>query len=781
MRIRNVLTLLAAVVLLPVSAAFAELPRCVEGEAIVMLRQTAAQSNAASAKSASPNAAEALAGELGAEVVQNFRPITVSAPGGGKPGVSSAKTAKDGETYALARVRSTANESTDAFIERLRANPNVVSVMPNYIVRVSAASERCPNDERYGEQWGLARINMPSVWTHGTGSESNDVVVAVIDTGIIYDHPDLADNMYTFNDAALLERIAANMSADEEFSPEAFFGSHGAWFHTYVEDDEDEGGENLYQFIAVPVGPGDTDGAAAEDIYSEDTDEMRAVGDVSGHGTHVAGIIGAVGNNGTGVSGVNWKVKLLAVNVFSVYEDEGSLSDGSLISDQMRAVDFIIAAKEAGVNIRVANMSLGSWNDPLSDIMSPYEAALKKLSDAGILLCIAAGNEGVDLDAPGYSGIEREDYTGMINTPAMFRFDNSITVGASDSDGSMSYFSNYSPSGRYVDIFAPGSNILSTCRYSPLFAGAQGPNDSSGYRLDSGTSMATPFVSGVAALLCSIFPDRSAGEIKQMILDGADGSVLKDGYSAYGLLDAYGAWKSGMMIETDVKPTVPGEKVQEGAVELAAEFVAGRDELPQAFAGVEIVEEDGGFYLASDTVERAVESLGGERNVFGVSLFPVFSAESEELAGGLGAVAFSVPGDVFGGGNGISDIAVCKVKPDGSALGYTRCAGGEAADGSYDIFEADGSAFSGTFSAEKEYLLVLYIKDGGEYDLDGDAGKITDPAAIVRYERESAGDTTRHGGGGGCSSGAGAAALLLAPLAWGCARTLSKRARRTGE
>ena len=120
----------------------------------------------------------------------------------------------------------------------------------------------------------------------------------------------------------------------------------------------------------------------------------------------------------------------------------------------------------------------------------------------------------------------------------MFRYENTIAVGASDENDELSSAanSNYSFSGKWVDIFAPGGDILSTCRKTWILNEKSIPAEyiwqdtynSLGYTSISGTSMASPHVAGVAALLCSAFPDRSATEIKQAILDSANGSVLRE-------------------------------------------------------------------------------------------------------------------------------------------------------------------------------------------------------------------------------------------------------------
>lgn len=586
---RFIFSVLAA--LIAASPTFAAVPRYVEGEAIVMLRSAAplAAANSLSADGVPAIAKNSAAPDLGAVVVQSFRPVKASPQdgaeaedAGGAPRMRAANglSSNDEETYPVAHLRSASGESTEDFIERLRDNPNVVSAMPNYIMTLSDNSSdeagdeveeveiAEPNDPRYEEQWGLKKIGMPEVWAKTAGAASEEVVVAVIDTGIMYDHEDLKDNMFTFDDENVLKSIAQSV---DDINATDFMGSHGVWFHTDcsgLEEDSTLQEMGNAAFLPIPIGgpDGSTADANLDDILNN-TEDARYVGDVEGHGTHVAGTIGAVTGNSKGVAGVAQNVKLMAVGVFSVFENGGeeddededeaieggestseegytgeptvSYSSGSLTSDQLRAIDFIIAAKNAGVNIRVANMSLGGWSDPNGGDISPYSEKIKQLSDAGIIVCIAAGNEGQDLDNP------TGDEAGLLCTPTMFRYKNTIAVGASDENDEWSSAadSNYSSSGKWVDIFAPGENILSTCRFSPITDEEDNSWNKYGYTGLDGTSMASPHVAGVAALLCSAFPDRSATEIKQAILDSANSSVLREGYSQYGRLDAYAAWK----------------------------------------------------------------------------------------------------------------------------------------------------------------------------------------------------------------------------------------------
>ena len=205
-------------------------------------------------------------------------------------------------------------------------------MQPNYINELNSV----PNDPYYSLQWGMGNINMPQVWDYTTGS--NTVYVAVLDTGIDYNHPDLN----------------ANMGKDS-------YNNYGRYFYN--------GGLTSNN----PM-------------------------DIHGHGTHVAGIIGAVGNNGIGVVGVCWTVKMLAVNVFT--PGAGSFGGpGAYDSDVINGINYVASEKTKGLNIRVANMSFGGWKDPLPD-SSPFGAAIELLSNKGIICVMAAGNDNQNLNNP---------------------------------------------------------------------------------------------------------------------------------------------------------------------------------------------------------------------------------------------------------------------------------------------------------------------------------------------------------------------------------------------
>ncbi len=269
------------------------------------------------------------------------------------------------------------NVSLDEAIAKYRQDPDVLYAEPNYIVRAT----NLPDDTRFGDLWGLyntgqsggtpgAHIDAPSAWNVTTGSSS--VVVAVLDTGIAYDHPDLSANVF---------RNVLDCNADG------------------VDDD----------------GNGRVDDCFGIDTVNGDSDPR----DDNRHGSHVAGTIGAVGDNAAGVAGVNWSVSVMACKFLDA---AGFGSTAGAIA----CLEYVRAMKERGVNIVATNNSWGGggFSQALFD-------AIQRHQQAGILFIAAAGNGnvfglGVDNDqVPFYPCVY--GLSNIICVAATTRFDDRAT------------------------------------------------------------------------------------------------------------------------------------------------------------------------------------------------------------------------------------------------------------------------------------------------------------------------------------------------------------------
>ena len=213
------------------------------------------------------------------------------------------------------------------------------------------------------------------------------------------------------------------------------------------------------------------------------------------HGSVIAGIIGAVGNNGKGGSGVNWHVKILPLKIL----DERGEGDTDLA---VKAIDYAIEKKASIINL--------SFVGPTPSL--DFIQAVRRAYRAGILVVAAAGN------AP--EGMTGTDLNNSPQYPVCFddplKEENwVIGVAALSEDGTLAPFSNFGS--KCIDISAPGSRIPSTVLYDP----ASGNNDMYGGGW-SGTSIAAPFVSGVAALVKSIQPKWGPDEIRKALLETVD-------------------------------------------------------------------------------------------------------------------------------------------------------------------------------------------------------------------------------------------------------------------
>ncbi len=239
-------------------------------------------------------------------------------------------------------------------------------------------------------------------------------------------------------------------------------------------------------------GNGKVDDYYGWDFVNHDNDPSD---DSIGHGTHVAGIIAADGNNGVGIAGLAWSASIMSLKMLSA-------DSGGLVSDEIAAIDYAI---ENGAQIINASFGGPSFSQ------SEYNA-IKRAQDAGLLFVAAAGNGGLDNDStPVY--------------PASHDLDNIISVAATDRSDNLLSLSNYGQ--HSVDVAAPGLSIYST-------------SVGNTYRYGTGTSMAAPHVSGLAALIWSENFDLTCSQVKDYILNGVDvKETLVGVISTGGRINAY--------------------------------------------------------------------------------------------------------------------------------------------------------------------------------------------------------------------------------------------------
>jgi subtilisin family serine protease len=310
----------------------------------------------------------------------------------------------------LEHVTLPAGASVEDAIVQYMSDPNVAYAEPNYIRK---ASQLIPNDNYFNQQWALqntglfngtpgADIKAPEAWIITTGL--GNITVAVLDTGIDYDHPDLVGNIWINTG-----EICPN-GIDDDLN--GYIDDCYAWDFT-----------TCRHFEPIPTVPLVCDPINQKVPGNDPWDD-------NGHGTHVAGIIGAVGNNGIGITGVIWRVKLMAVK-FLNEEGQGD------IADEISAIGYAV---NNGAHIINASYSGAVFSQAESDAIAIANAN-------GVLFVAAAGNSEANNDiTPEY--------------PASYKLNNIVSVAATDQNDRRAPFSNYGISS--VHVAAPGVYILST-------------------------------------------------------------------------------------------------------------------------------------------------------------------------------------------------------------------------------------------------------------------------------------------------------------------------------
>lgn len=355
--------------------------------------------------------------------------------------------------------------------------------------------------DKSGDRQGVELVSVPGPAIEAIARIKGLPEVEYVEPNYIYEHCATSNDPY-FTNGSLWGMYGASTSPANQYGS----GAATAWAagktgsSTVYIGIIDEGYMYMHEDLAANAGtnPGEVAGNGVDDdgngliddVYGWDFDGNNNTvfdGTTDDHGTHVAGTIGGVGGNGKGVAGVCWDVKLLDAKFLG--------RRGGTTANAVKAVDYFTDLKTRhGLNLVATNNSWGGggFSQTLQD-------AIERANAAGILFIAAAGNESADATA---------------RFPVAYPNDNIIGVASITSTGALSSFSNFSTSA--VDLGAPGSAI-----YSSVPASSKG-SVVSGYASYSGTSMATPHVTGAAALYASTHPGASAAQIKAAIL----GSVV---------------------------------------------------------------------------------------------------------------------------------------------------------------------------------------------------------------------------------------------------------------
>lgn len=411
--------------------------------------------------------------------------------------VSSRKVSSRSEDKAmreLKKINPVSHEKvmTARRIKDLRQTPGIKFAEPNYL----RYPMQLPNDQYYPLQWHYPAMNLPQAWDISTGTPSSgSVIVAVIDTGIVLNHPELDDKLV-----------------------------------------------DGYDFIANDENSGDAEPGI--DNNADDPGDGGSIGSSSWHGTHVAGTVAAESNNNIGVAGVSWGAKIMPLRALG--------RQGGTAYDIMQSLRFAAGLINDSNTLPaqtadIINLSVGGTGSTV------IEAALyQQVYDLGIIVVAAAGNEN----------------TAQLSYPASY--DGVISVSALDYNGNRAPYSNF---GNAVDIAAPGGDASSDKNNDGQADAILSTlvDDSNGSReaivaFYQGTSMATPHVAGMIALMKAIYPALTASEVDSLLQSGSltndIGEPGRDELYGFGSADALKAAQAAQSLAGgSLPPELPASVV----------------------------------------------------------------------------------------------------------------------------------------------------------------------------------------------------------------------------
>jgi len=375
-----------------------------------------------------------------------------------------------------------AGQTVEQAIALWGAKSGVAYAEPNYIVSNSAT----PSDTLFSNQYAQIKTSATSAWEITTGSAKT--VAAVIDTGVDYTHPDLYKNIW-INQAEIPTSIRANLTDVDGDGKITFWDlnnptnigtgkaldlnangyidggdliqptAQGGW-----DDGVDQGGD------------GYIDDIIGWNFISNTNDPMDLTAEGGGHGTHVSGTIGAMGNNGVGVAGMAWQVEIMPLRFIGA---TGGSSTAAAAAIRFSATNGAVVSNNSWGG--------GGYTQTLYD-------AINYARTKGEIFVAAAGNSSANNDTTAFY-------------PSNYNLDNIVSVAATDQNDLLASFSNYGQT--TVDLAAPGVGIVST------YPGKQ-------YVSMSGTSMATPQVTGSLVLLLSKEPNLTYSQAVARTLNSVD-------------------------------------------------------------------------------------------------------------------------------------------------------------------------------------------------------------------------------------------------------------------
>jgi len=401
------------------------------------------------------------------------------------PSLSALKSAADPNDTKAVSFRNAGDRAkweTLIAIKALQKDPSVAYAEPNFILQATAI----PNDEFYVTQWHYPLIHLPAAWDLTTGDPG--VIVAVIDTGVLLNHPDIRDKL-----------VAG------------------------------------YDFIDSIFSSGDGDGIDPNPDDPGDGGSLPS----SFHGTHVSGTVAAASNNGIGVAGVAWDAMIMPLRVLGI--------GGGTSYDISQAVRFAAGLANDSNTVPprradVMNLSLGG-----PSFSQASQDAFTAARNAGVVIVAAAGNGS----------------SSQFSYPASY--DGVISVSAVDAVRQLTPYSNF---GSAIDVAAPGGDFRSDRNADgyPDSIASTGGDDSSGsisfiYLFSDGTSMASPHVAGVIALMKSVNADLTPTVIDQQLALGKltddIGVAGRDNSFGHGLINAQKAVTTALSLDGSPPPDSP--------------------------------------------------------------------------------------------------------------------------------------------------------------------------------------------------------------------------------